>query len=331
MTEAFSKDSTTSEVLAGIDLAGKTMLVTGANSGLGMETARALGAAGAKVVITTREAAKSAAALAALQQAVPGAEFEAVEMDLGSLASVRAAADTVLERYPKLDAVIGNAGVMNTPFGRTEDGFETQFGVDHLGHFVFYNRIVPSLLAAAPARIVMLSSGAHFSSDILWDDINWEHTEYDKFTAYGQAKTANMLCAVAMNARLADRGVRAFSVHPGVILTNLGRYMSEEDRAEMVGRMIKRMGGDPEAAKDVDFNKLPMFIKSVEQGAATSCWAATAASLDEYGGRYLADCQVAPVVDTYRPDGCMAYGLDPAAAERLWGISEEMVGEQFQS
>jgi NAD(P)-dependent dehydrogenase (short-subunit alcohol dehydrogenase family) len=329
MTQAFSKESTTSEVLEGIDLSGKTILVTGANSGLGMETARALGAAGAKVVITTRNADKSAEALAALREAVPGAEFEAVEMDLGSLASVRAAADAVLQRYPKVDVVIGNAGVMNTPFGRTEDGFETQFGVDHLGHFVFYNRIVPSLLAAAPARIVMLSSGAHFNSDILWDDINWEHTEYDKFIAYGQAKTANMLCAVAMNARLAGRGVKAFSVHPGVILTNLGRYMSDEDRAEMMARMKARLGLEAAAGEEASFDNLPMFIKSVEQGAATSCWAATAESLDEHGGRYLADCNVAPIVETYQPDGCMAYGLDADAAERLWRISEEMVGERF--
>lgn len=330
MTDAFSKESTTADVLDGIDLSGTTMLVTGANSGLGLETARALGASGARVVITTRGAEKSAEALTTLRGAVPEATFEAVEMDLGSLASVRAAADDVLARYPRLDVVIGNAGVMNTPFGRTEDGFETQFGVDHLGHFVFYNRIVPSLLAATPARIVMLSSGAHFNSDILWDDVNWERMDYDKFLAYGQAKTANMLCAVAMNARLESRGVKAFSVHPGVIQTNLGRYMSEEDRAEMVARMIKRMGGDPEQAKDVDLSSLPMFIKSVEQGAATSCWAATAASLDAHGGRYLADCRVAPIVESYQPDGCMAYGLDPDAAERLWTLSEEMVGERFE-
>lgn len=330
MTPSFSRESSTSDVLQGRDLSGRTVLVTGANSGLGTETARALGAAGARVVITTRDAAKSADALATLQEAVPGAVFEAVEMDLGSLASVRAASDTVLQRYPELDVVIGNAGVMNTPFGRTEDDFETQFGVDHLGHFVFYNRIAPSLLAAAPARIVMLSSGAHFNSDILWDDVNWANTEYDKFLAYGQAKTANMLCAVAMNARLESRGVKAFSVHPGVILTNLGRYMSEEDRAEMMARMKARMGLEADPAEEASLDKLPMFIKSVEQGAATSCWAATAPELDAHGGRYLADCNVAPVVESYQADGCMAYGLDADAAERLWGISEEMVGERFE-
>lgn len=330
MSEQFSKDSTTAEVLEGIDLAGATVLVTGANSGLGLETARALGAAGAKLVITTRDPDKSAEALATLRAAVPGATFEAIEMDLGSLASVRAAADAVLERYPRLDVVVGNAGVMNTPFGRTEDGFETQFGVDHLGHFVFYNRIAPSLVAAAPARIVMLSSGAHFQSDIRWDDVNWERTEYDKFLAYGQAKTANMLCAVAMNARLEPQGVKAFSVHPGVIETNLGRYMSQEDRAELIARMIERMGGDRSAVKDMDLSSLPIFVKSVEQGAATSCWAATAPQLDQHGGRYLADCAVAPVVEAYQPHGCMAYGLDPDAAERLWALSEEMVGERFE-
>ncbi|MEE4302382.1 MAG: SDR family NAD(P)-dependent oxidoreductase [Pseudomonadales bacterium] len=330
MGEAFSRESTTADVLAGIDLSGTTMLVTGANSGLGLETARALGAAGAKVVISTRSQEKSTEALATLSTAVPDAILESVEMDLGSLASVRAAADTVLARYPRLDVVIGNAGVMNTPLGRTEDGFETQFGVDHLGHFLFYNRIAPSLLSAAPARIVMLSSGAHFNSDVLWDDVNWARTEYDKFLAYGQAKTANALCAVAMNARLQRRGVRAFSVHPGVIETNLGRYMTAEDRTELIARMIKRMGGDPADVENMDLGSLPMFIKSVEQGAATSCWAATAASLDAYGGRYLADCRVAPVVESYQPDGCMAYALDPDAAERLWRLSEEMIGERFE-
>lgn len=330
MSEAFSKESTTADVLEGIDLSGTTMLVTGANSGLGLETARALAAAGAKVVITTRNPEKSAEALATLSAAVPGATFESVEMDLGSLASVRAAADTVIERYPRLNAVIGNAGVMNTPLGRTEDGFETQFGVDHLGHFVFYNRIAPSLVAGAPARIVMLSSGAHFNSDVLWDDVNWERTDYDKFLAYGQAKTANALCAVAMDARLQSQGVKSYSVHPGVIETNLGRYMSAEDRAELIARMIKRMGGDPADIENMDLSSLPMFIKSVEQGAATSCWAATAESLDAHGGRYLADCQVAPVVESYQPDGCMAYALDADAAERLWKLSEEMVGERFE-
>ena len=137
-----------------------------------------------------------------------------------------------------------------------------------------------------------------------------------------------MLCAVAMNARLESRGVKSFSVHPGVIETNLGRYMSEEDRAELIARMIKRMGGDPADLENMDFRSL-MFFKTVQQGAATSCWAATAASLDAHGGRYLADCNVAPVVETYRPDGCLAYGLDPDSAERLWTVSEERVGERF--
>lgn len=328
MDRAFSRESTTDEVLAGIDLSGKTMLVTGANSGLGTETARALAAAGARVVITTRSPEKSEAALTTLREAVPEAVFESVEMDLGSLASVRRAAEEVVERFPVLDALIGNAGLMNTPFGRTEDGFETQFGVDHLGHFVFCARTASAVLAAAPARVVLLSSGAHFQSDVLWDDINWERTEYDKILAYGQAKTANMLCATELNARLAARGVEAFSVHPGVIMTNLGRYMSEEDRAEMITRIKERMSGRRTPSSG-DVADLPLKVKSIQQGAATTCWAATAPELAGRGGSYLADCNIAPIVSSYDPAGCMAYGLDRGAAERLWKVSEQMVGEQF--
>ena len=328
MGRTFSRESTTDEVLADIDLSGKTMLVTGANSGLGTETARALAAAGARVVITTRSTEKSEAALMTLREAVPEAVFESVEMDLGSLASVRRAAEEVVKRFPVLDALIGNAGVMNTPFGRTEDGFETQFGVDHLGHFVFCARTAAAVLAAAPARVVLLSSGAHFQSDVLWDDINWERTEYDKILAYGQAKTANMLCATELNSRLAPRGVEAFSVHPGVIMTNLGRYMSEEDRAEMITRIKERMSGRRTPSSG-DVADLPLKVKSIQQGAATTCWAATAPELAGCGGGYLADCNIAPIVSAYDPAGCMAYGLDRGAAEKLWKISEEMVGEQF--
>lgn len=316
----FGFESTADEVTRGVDLSGKTALVTGANSGIGYEAARALAAAGARVIVTARDQAKVDETLARLRTEAPHAELDGVVMELGSLASVRAAAAQALEKAPKLDLLINNAGVMNTPFGRTEDGFETQFGVDHLGHFVFTGRLVPSLLAAAPARVVCVSSAAHMLGDVQWDDVNWDRTPYDKFRAYAQAKTANILFALELDRRLSARGVRAFSLHPGGISTNLGRYMGPEDRQAMGEAFKTNALGDP-LVRTVQFKTIP-------QGAATTVWAAVSPELDGQGGLYLADCQIAPPA-ARGVAGVMPYATDPQKAERLWRISEEMVNEHF--
>jgi len=299
--------TTTNEVLEGVDLHGRTVLVTGATTGIGKETARALGAAGASVLITARSDEKAAAAISDLRAAVPGGDFSSEVLELGSLESVRACADRVASSHGRLDALVANAGVMAVPFGRTDDGFELHFGTNHLGHFVFVGRLLPLLRASAPARIVVLSSAGHAMSDIVWDDPNYERREYSKMEGYGQSKTANILHAVELERRYGAGGVHAFSVHPGLVATELGRYFTREDFAALRARARASTGGD-----------LPSPV-GVDVGAATSAWAVTRAA-DRDGGAYLADCGVAQA---------QPYATDPAAAGRLWSLSEELVGESF--
>ncbi len=312
---AFGFDTTTNDVMAGVDLHGKIAVITGASTGIGIETARALAAAGATVVMAGRNAEKHERAIEALHEQVPGAALSHVELDLTSLASARAAAGAICGAYAKIDLLVNNAGVMYTPFERTVDGFELQFGVDHLGHFVFTNHLLPSLLAGAPARVVNLSSGGHASSDIHWDDPNYMTREYDKFESYGQAKTANILFSVELDRRYAPHGVQSYAVHPGMIVTELARYMTRDDLKLLMSRIAdsaaSSASGDPNVGT----------YKSVAQGAATSVWAATAAELDGHGGSYLADCQICT---THAP-----WALDPEGAKRLWSLSEDLVGESF--
>ena len=310
---AFGFESTTDDVLAGIDLTGKLALVTGASGGLGEETARALAAHGASVVIAARNLPKAEAAAEGIRKSTGNANVDVIELELGSLESVRACADAFLAKYDALNLLINNAGIMACPFEKTRDGFEMQFGTNHLGHFVLTNRLRPALLAGAPARIVNLSSGGHRFSDVLYDDPNFERTEYGKFLSYGQSKTANVLFSVELDARLRDRGVRAYAVHPGAIHTELGRHMQPDDMKEMTGGRS-------------DFK---LDFKTIPQGAATSCYAATSPSLEGVGGLYLEDCHVGEVNDTPSPDGVRSYALDPDNAARLWQISEELVGETF--
>ena len=302
------EQTVTDDVIAGVDLHGSTAVVTGASTGLGLETARALASAHAHVVLAVRDATKGEASVATICDAVPGASVEFVLLDLASLSSVRACAADVLQRVSAIDILVNNAGVMYTPFERTADGFELQFGTNHLGHFLFTNLLVPAVLAAAPARIVNLSSGGHRSSDIIWDDPNYESRTYDKFEAYGQSKTANILFSVELDRRLSARGVRTYAVHPGMIMTELGRHMTRDDMKELQAR-----------AKAAPSGGLPSF-KSIPAGAATAVWAATASALADTGGVYLADCQLAEA---------SAYALDPGGAARLWAISEELVGQRF--
>jgi NAD(P)-dependent dehydrogenase (short-subunit alcohol dehydrogenase family) len=302
----------TDEVLAGIDLSGQVSVVTGASGGLGFETARALAAVGARVVLASRDAAKNSAAAERIREAAGRSDAaDEVVLELGDLGSVRAAAETIAGRYPALHSVIANAGVMAVPQGTTADGFETHFGVNHLGHFAFVTGLLPSLVAGAPSRVVMLSSVGHRWADIDLDDPNLQEGHYRKFRAYGASKTANVLFAVELDARYRDQGVRAFAVHPGGIQTELGRYMSDTDREKLHSG----------AAADTSFG-----WKTVPQGAATSVWAAASPDLDGLGGVYLEDCAIAEVEPAQASRGVASFAADPDRAAALWELSERLVG-----
>ena len=327
-TAVFGATSTTDEVLSGIDLHGKRFLVTGVSAGLGIETARALVAHGADVVGAVRNVAKAEAATADVRKAAQSGRgsFDLIELDLADLKSVRATADRLLERGELFDVVIANAGVMATPFGHTVDGFETQFGTNHLGHFVFVNRIAS--LIRPGGRLINLSSAGHRYSNIDLDDPNFERTPYEPFVAYGRSKTANILFAVEFDRRHRDRGIRAAAVHPGGIRTELDRYMPEGTLDGLLANINRELAA---AGK-------PAFqFKTIPQGAATTVWAAAVAPSDQIGGRYCENCHVADIVEDPKdtsiknlvPEGLRAYAVDPAAAKALWKKSEEMVGEKF--
>ena len=319
MAKSFGFESTTDEVLEGIDLSRKHVLVTGVSAGLGVETTRALVAHGATVVGTARDLAKARRALAQALPQVSSNRVEIVEADLASLKSVRNAASELLARAKPLDVIIANAGVMACPRGYTQDGFETQFGTNHLGHFVFVNHLVP--LLSTGARIVTLSSAGHQISDVDLEDPNFERTPYQPFAAYGRSKTANVLYAVALDGRLKGRGIRATSVHPGGIQTELGRHMTPELMEQMRAR-LSLSSGNPQS---------PAFrFKTVPQGAATTLWAGFVASPDAVGGRYCEDCHVCEINDdTTSRVGVRSYALNSSHANDLWRKSEEMVGERF--
>jgi NAD(P)-dependent dehydrogenase (short-subunit alcohol dehydrogenase family) len=321
MAEVFDATSTTNEVLAGVDLRGKRVLVTGVSAGLGVETARALVARGAQVVGAARDLAKAAAAAAQVRGGAATGGLELVQLDLAALESVRACADGLLADGRPFDVVIANAGVMATPFGHTADGFETQFGTNHLGHFVLVNRI--AALIAPGGRLVNVASSGHRFADVDLEDPNFERTPYDPMLSYGRSKTANILFAVEFDRRHQARGVRATALHPGGIQTELGRHIG----AEAVAQMLERINGELKAAGQ------PLFQwKTVPQGAATSVWAGVVASAEAVGGRYCENCHVSAVTDgliSPVSEGVRSYALDPARAKALWSKSEEMVGERF--
>ncbi|MGH6613071.1 SDR family NAD(P)-dependent oxidoreductase [Sphingomonas sp.] len=320
MTRLFGAESTTDDVLDGVDLSGKRILVTGASAGLGVETARALAARGAQVVGAVRDLDKGRRASAQVRdQAANGGGLELVQLDLASLASVRACADALNADGRPFDVIIANAGVMACPQGKTADGFETQFGTNHLGHFVLVNRI--AALLKPGGRLVNLSSAGHRYADVDLDDPNFDHTPYAEFVAYGRSKTANILFAVEFDRRHKERGVRATAVHPGGIRTELARHMTEE----ATDALIESINAGQLAAG------LPPFTyKTVPQGAATSVWAAIVAAPEEIGGGYCEDCHVAEIVHGQGlRGGVQAYALDPEHAKALWAKSEEMVSERF--
>jgi NAD(P)-dependent dehydrogenase (short-subunit alcohol dehydrogenase family) len=304
----FGATSTAAEVLAGIDLTGKLALVTGGYSGIGLETTRALVTAGAQVIVPARRPDTAGEALSELE----GVEVDT--LDLGDLDSVAAFADRFLATGRTLDLVINNAGVMACPETRVGPGWEAQFATNHLGHFALVNRLWPAV--ADGARVVALSSRGHFFSPVRWDDLQFEHG-YDKWVAYGQAKTANVLFAVQLDKLGAGRNVRAFAVHPGGIWTPLQRHLSQQEKIDR-------------GWIDADGNQLVQF-KTPEQGAATTVFAATSPQLAELGGVYLEDCDVAEGVAADADpattwSGVKAYATDPEQAARLWDLSAELTG-----
>lgn len=313
----FTAESTTDEVIQGVSLAGRTAVVTGASSGLGVETARVLAGAGARVLLVARNPTKLERALSGLRRGNPGDLFDTALMDLSNLDSVRSAAADVRARYPEIHLLINNAGIMACPLARTAQGFEMQFGTNHLGHFLFTTALLPSLLAAArnselASRVVCLSSAAHRLGAFNFEDPHYRQREYNKWIAYGESKTANALFALELDRRYRDRGIRAFSVHPGVIDTELGRHLSQEDRDALMATV-------PSGEEFVR--------KSLEQGAATTVWAATAPALEQRGGEYLEDCHIAAPGRPGSRIGVQDYAANPDLAERLWNLSEQLAGK----
>ncbi|MFI5976095.1 SDR family NAD(P)-dependent oxidoreductase [Streptomyces sp. NPDC051452] len=303
----FGATSTADDVLRGIDLSGKLALVTGGYSGIGLETTRSLAKAGAHVVVPARRPGTAEQALAD----IPGVELD--ELDLGDLESVRAFAERFLASGRTIDIVIDSAGIMACPETRVGPGWEAQFATNHLGHFALVNRLWPAI-APGGARVVSVSSRGHHFSGIRWDDIDWRQ-RYDKWEAYGQAKTANVLFAVELDKLGRDFGVRAFALHPGGIITPLQRHLPKQE-------MVER------GWIDEDGNVLnPAGFKTPPQGAATQVWAATSPQLDGLGGVYLEDCDVAePAPEGEDRFGVRDWAIDPEQASRLWKLSAELTG-----
>ena len=312
----FGPATTAQDVLAGMNLSGKTAIVTGGYSGIGTETSRALRAAGARVIVPARDIAKAKAAL-------DGMDVEIAAMDLADPSSIDAFADAFVATGSPLHILINSAGIMACPLTRDARGYEMQFATNHLGHFQLTTRLWPALLRAGGARVVALSSLGHRYAPVDFDDPNFERREYDRWIAYGQSKTANALFALGLDARGKRHGIRAFAVHPGRIVTDLVRHMSVEE--------LQKIGAlDEHGQPIVD---LARGLKSLAQGAATSIWAATSPQLDALGGVYCEDCDIAalnPEEDAGTPgsatmsSGVRPWAVDPDAADRLWTLSEHM-------
>ncbi|CAI6050736.1 oxidoreductase [Cohnella sp. JJ-181] len=322
----YGASSTAEDVIKGIDLSGKIAIVTGGYSGLGLETVRVLRSAGAKVIVPTRDRNKAAAALADID----GIVIE--EMDLLDPASIDAFAEKILATGEPLHILVNSAGIMASPLKRDSRGYESQFATNHLGHFQLVARLWPALRRANGARVVSVSSWGHHFSPIVFDDPHFDRRDYDRWGAYGQSKTANILFAAALDQRGKDHGVRAFSLHPGSIVgTGLEKHLSKE---ELQASGVIDENGEPvlDPAKN---------LKTVGQGAATSVWCATSPQLDGMGGVYCENCDIAPLGkdaesdfefdnnNTLTDSGVMPYAVDPKAADRLWSLSEQLVGLTF--
>jgi NAD(P)-dependent dehydrogenase (short-subunit alcohol dehydrogenase family) len=311
---SFDGSNTAFEVVADLDLTGKKILITGASGGLGAQAAGVLAGRGAAIVIAARDETRSAHVRSDILAIHPRANISYVKLELDDLTSVRTAAKTVLVDHPILDVVIANAGVMACDHKQTLDGFEYQFGVNHIGHFLFTCLLVPALQQAKSGRVVVLSSAAHKLGAVDLDDYNFDNQPYQKWLSYGRSKTANVLFAVGLNQRLQGLAITANAVHPGMIATDLGRHLTNEDMAQL---------GDMAASTGTGF-------KSVEQGAATEVWAATATELEGKGGLYLEDNHVAALAEEDSTGGYMPFAVDIEVADQLWELSEKLIGESFR-
>jgi NAD(P)-dependent dehydrogenase (short-subunit alcohol dehydrogenase family) len=311
----FDATTTADEVLAGRDLTGTEFLITGASGGIGLETARALAAHGARVTLAARDRGKLDAALARVLEELPDARIDGAIVDLADLASVRRFTADFLAERDRLDVLVNNAGVMFPPLSRTADGFELQFGTNHLAHFLLTALLFPLLRGGANGggtgarrvRVVNVSSEGHRRAGVDLGDPNFIARDYDKFVGYGQSKTANILFGRELDRRAEASGVHAFSLHPGRIATDLGRHMTHDDMVALMERAKAASSG----------SGMPEF-KSIPQGAATTVYAAVTEGLDEHGGAYLSDCALAEPADWARDD-----------ATGLWDLSESLVSEQW--
>ena len=315
MATEFNHQSTADDVLAGMDLSSKRVLVTGGASGIGAETVRAMAAKGAQVIIAARNLDAAGEVKASVVATTGNENIDVMFLELGSLAKIRASAAEFLARYESLDILINNAGIMACPHGQTEDGFELQFGSNHIGHFYFTQKLMPALLKAGSARVIALSSMAHRMSSMVFDDIQYQSRPYEKWQAYGQSKTAKSLLAIELDARSKDQGVRAFSVHPGGIFTPLQRHLPNEEMVAL--GWTQEDGSASELAAGI--------FKNPAQGAGTSLWAATSPKLEGIGGVYCEDCNIAAVTaaDDSSPAGVRDWAVNQENATRLWTLTEE--------
>lgn len=304
----FTVHSSCDDIVVDLDLTDKTVVITGAYGGLGKETARAIASKGARVVLLGRDEQRLAQAQQAITESTDNPNIFTTLIEFSDLNSVAVAADQLRQSYPVIDILINNAGVMACPLSRTEQGLEMQFGVNHVAHFLLTRCLLPSLLAAKAPRVVCLSSVGHKWSDVDYDDLSWQTREYDRFAAYGVSKTANALLAVELQQRYGAQGLTANAVHPGLILTELGRHFTPEDAAGM--------------------SSADMQLKTIETGAATTVWAAVSPQLEGQGGLYLEDCHVSVQLGPdHRLVGYCGYLADLANASRCWAATESLLSD----
>ena len=321
----YGAETTTDEILEGVSLQGRHFMVTGASSGLGEETVRALSSAGAKVTMVARNSGKLNAAADRIRTSVPTSDLQTGLVDLADLSSIRAYAEEYLQEAAPIDVLINNAGIMACPFMTTKDGFEMQFGTNHLGHFLLTNLLMPAIRSGQNPRIINLSSAGHTHADVSLDDPNFETSEYNAWESYGRSKSANIHFTRELVRRYGDE-IRSFAVHPGVILTELGRHLTPELMEEMVERVKARSESSAEAKET---GGLP--FKSMEAGAATQVWAATTDDLEGNNGAYLGDCKVGVEGGNPSENGYLPYIYNEDTAKALWSLSEQMVQQEFPS
>ncbi len=313
---SFGRESTAAEVVGGLDLSGQVFFITGTSSGLGEESARVIAGRGARVAMLARNPQANLEAAERIRSSVPDADLSLHQVDLADLADVAAFTATVTDQFDRIDVLMNNAGVMCCPFARTTDGFEMQFGTNHLGHFALTAGLLARLRRAEQPRVVTLSSGGHRISDVDLDDPNFERTPYDPWVAYGRSKSANVHFAAELARRFGDE-IISLSVHPGAIPTNLGRHMT----TEMLEGMRARAKANSPSGQGLQ-------MRSLESGAATQVWAATAPELSDQNGKYLADCNVAE--PGTGETGYAPHIYNPPTEAALWKLSEHLTGLSFQ-